>query len=91
MAANLDDPEFLALIRAGAPDAIQTVVQTYLGQILRAARGAGLDAQQAEDVTQETFATFIETAPRFESRSHVRTWLFGILITHTRMASFTGT
>ena len=31
MAANLDDPEFPALIRAGAPDAIQTVVQTYLG------------------------------------------------------------
>ena len=30
-------------------------------------------------MTQETFATFIETAPRFEGRSLVRTWLFGIL------------
>ena len=59
--------------------AIQTVVETYLAQILRAARGAGLDPQRAEDVTQATFTTFIETAPRFEGRSSVRTWLFGIL------------
>ncbi len=33
----------------------------------------------AEDVAQDTFVTFIESAPRFEGRSHVRTWLFGIL------------
>lgn len=48
-------------------------------QILRAARGAGLDPDRAEDVTQATFATFIEKASQFEGRSHVRTWLFGIL------------
>ena len=48
-------------------------------QILRAARGAGLDPQSAEDVAQSTFLTFVETAHRFEGRSHVRTWLFGIL------------
>ena len=45
----------------------------------RAARGAGLAPQEAEDVTQATFTTFIESAPRFEGRSSVRTWLFGIL------------
>ena len=54
-------------------------VETYLPQILRAARGAGLGPQDAEDVTQSTFATFIEKAPHFEGRSRVRTWLFGIL------------
>ena len=68
-----------AQVRAGNRTAIQTVVETYLAQILRAARGAGLDPQQAEDVTQATFTTFIEAAPRFEGRSSVRTWLFGIL------------
>ena len=50
-----------------------------LPQIVRAARGAGFAPQLAEDVAQDTFVTFIETAPRFEGRSHVRTWLFGIL------------
>ena len=54
-------------------------MHAYLGQILRAARGAGLDPDRAEDVTQATFATFIEKASQFEGRSHVRTWLFGIL------------
>ena len=74
-----EDPDLAAQVRAGDCTAIQTVVETYLTQILRAARGAGLDPQQAEDVTQATFTTFIEVAPRFEGRSSVRTWLFGIL------------
>ncbi|MBI3302261.1 MAG: hypothetical protein HYZ72_09345 [Deltaproteobacteria bacterium] len=76
---SLDHPQFSARIRAGDHEAIQAVVQAYLGQILRAARGAGLDATHAEDVTQATFTTFIEKAGDFDGRSHVRTWLFGIL------------
>lgn len=79
MSTNLDSPELPTLIKAGDRHAIRVVVETYLAQVLRAARGAGLDAHQAEDVTQATFATFIEAAPRFEGRSSVRTWLFGIL------------
>jgi len=74
-----DDPKLAERIRDRDPAAIETVVDAYLAQILRAARGAGLDPQTAEDVTQATFATFIESAPRFEGRSRVRTWLFGIL------------
>ena len=76
---GLDDPTLPARLRAGDPAALDLVVRAYLSQILRAARGAGLDPSQAEDVTQATFTTFIETASRFEGRSHVRTWLFGIL------------
>ncbi len=76
---TVDDPQFAARVRAGEPAALQTVVHEYLGQILRAARAACLDPQRAEDVTQATFATFIEKAKQFEGRSHVRTWLFGIL------------
>ena len=30
-------------------------------------------------MTQSVFLTFIQTLGRFEARSHVRTWLFGIL------------
>ena len=74
-----EDPNLAAQVRAGDRTAIQTVVDTYLAQILRAVRGAGLDPEQAEDVTQATFMTFIEVAPHFEGRSSVRTWLFGIL------------
>ena len=76
MAPNItsEDPDLAAQVRAGDRTAIQTVVETYLAQILRAARGAGLAPERAEDVTQATFTTFIEAAPRFEGRSSVRTW-----------------
>ena len=74
-----EDPDLAVRVRASDSAAIRTDVETNLAQILRAARGAGLDPQQAEDVTQATFTTFIEVAPRFEGRSSVRTWLFGIL------------
>ena len=73
------DPGLSARIRGQDPEALTTVVDAYLEQILRAARGAGLNRQQAEEVTQDTYTTFIETASRFEGRSHVRTWVFGIL------------
>ena len=75
----IDDPQLATRIRAREPDALQLVVRAYLGQVLRAARAAGLDPIRAEEVTQDTFTTFIEKAADFEGRSHVRTWLFGIL------------
>ena len=76
---HVDDPGFAARIRQRDAQALEEVVRRYLPHILRAAGGAGLSSQLAEDVAQDTFVTFIETAPRFEGRSHVRTWLFGIL------------
>ncbi len=76
---KLTDPSFVARLRAGDARAIETVTKAYLPQILRAARGAGLDEQRAQDVTQSVFLTFIQTVGRFEGRAHVRTWLFGIL------------
>ncbi len=86
MTQDFASPEFQALIRSGDSDALRAVVDAYLGQVHRAARGAGLTAQEADDVTQETFATFLEGAPRFEGRSHVRTWLLGILYNKIREA-----
>ncbi len=86
---TVDHPDLPTRIRERDPEAIQIIVQMYLQQVLRAARAAGLGPQQAEDVTQAAFATFIETASRFEGRSHVRTWLFGILnkkVAETRRA-----
>ncbi len=75
----VEGPNFLAKFRERDPAVIQTLAKLYLRQIFRAARGAGLDTARAEDVVQSTFTTLIETAPRFEGRSHIRTWLFGIL------------
>ena len=84
-------PEFLDLLRGRDEAALRRLVNAYLPQILRAARGAGLNPQNAEDVCQITFVTFIEKINDFEGRSHVRTWLFGILyrkISEMRRSAF---
>ena len=73
------DPAFVARLQQRDPEALEAVVGAYLGQLLRTARASGLNAQAAEDVVQETFTTFVEKVDSFEGRSHVRTWLFGIL------------
>ena len=70
---NFADPAFVARIQAQDSAALEAVVKAYLDQIFRAALGAGLHHDQAEDTTQATFLTFVESANRFEGRSHVRT------------------
>ena len=76
---DFDDPAFAEHIRNSDPHAIQAVVEAYLPHILNTAKASGMDPERAEDVAQSTFETFIERASAFEGRSHVRTWLFGIL------------
>ena len=63
---------------------IEAAVELYFLQIFRAARGAGLDDTEAEEITQETFATLLERADDFEGRSQLRTFLFGILYNKLR-------
>ena len=74
-----DQASFNESLKSGDRAAIDQVIDRYLPQVLRAGRGAGLSSQEAEDLAQETFLTFLEVLPRFEGRSHVRTFLFGIL------------
>ena len=46
----LDAPDLAARIRSREREALTAVVEAYLDQVVRAARGAGLDQQQAEEV-----------------------------------------
>lgn len=71
--------DFLVRLRRKDASTLKELMVAYLPQVYRAARGAGLSVQNAEDAAQSTFVTFIEKVGDFEGRSHVRTWLFGIL------------
>lgn len=66
-------------LRDRDPAAIREVVDQQGRRIYRAARGLGFSPADAEDLAQDVFLTFLETLDRFEGRSTVGTWLFGIL------------
>ncbi|MFN2444711.1 MAG: RNA polymerase sigma factor [Vicinamibacterales bacterium] len=69
----------LASLRARDPAALREVVNQHARRLYRAARGMGFSSGDAEDLAQDVFVTFLETIERFEGRSEVGTWLFGIL------------
>jgi RNA polymerase sigma-70 factor (ECF subfamily) len=73
------DPDLVERLRRREPETLQRVVDDNARRLYRAARGMGLAAAEAEDVVQEVFLTFLTTLGRFEGRSSVSTWLFGIL------------
>jgi RNA polymerase sigma-70 factor (ECF subfamily) len=69
----------LAELRARNPAALRAVVDQHARRLYRAARGMGFSPDDAEDLAQEVFVTFLETLERFEGRSELGTWLFGVL------------
>ncbi len=72
-------PEFLSRLQDRDRDAIEAVVRAYTEQLVRGALGLGFDTHQAKDLAQSVWATFFDVVSKFEGRSHVRTFIFGIL------------
>lgn len=74
-----DEQLMFERVKRRDPAAIREVVEELMPQVLRMAIAAGLRREHAEDVAQATFLTFLESLDRFEGRSTIRTWVFGIL------------
>lgn len=66
-------------LRARKPEALTAMVDDNLPRLLAGALAIGLSRADAEEAVQETFAAFLSGLDRFEGRSTVRTYLFGIL------------
>ena len=64
--------------RAGQQDAFAEIVERYSGTIYNLALRLMNDAQEAEDVLQETFISAFRALERFEGRSRLSTWLYRI-------------
>lgn len=70
----------LARLRAGEEGAFDELVTKHHGALVRMAMGYVADREVAEEVVQDTWMAVIEGLKRFEGRSSLRTWIFGILI-----------
>src|SRR6516164_2932447 len=75
---NFSAPEYLELLRRRERAAWEALVDAYLPQLLRAGRGMGFSVDENQDLVQSVFVALREGIARFEGRSHIRTFLFGI-------------
>ena len=69
----------LERLRGRDEPTLAEIVRTHARPLYRAARGMGFRDHEAEDLAQDVLTTFFDTLDRFEGRSQVKTWLFGIL------------
>jgi RNA polymerase sigma-70 factor (ECF subfamily) len=72
--------QLLARLRQGNESAFDQLVNQHHGALIRMARGYVADRGVAEEVVQDTWMAVIEGLNRFEGRSSLRTWIFGIMI-----------
>lgn len=76
---NFSSPEFLENLRKRDHEAFDLLISEYQMPLYKAAIKLKLNFDQAEEVVQQTWATFFESVENFQGRSHIRTYLFGIL------------
>ncbi len=75
---SFSDPEFLDRLPRRDRAALTELVEAYLPQLLRAGQGMGFSPDESEDLAQSVFTAMIEGLDRFQRRSHIRTFIFGI-------------
>jgi RNA polymerase sigma-70 factor (ECF subfamily) len=74
------DEALLSRLCAGEESAFDELVDKHHSALIRMAMGYVADREVAEEVVQDTWMAVIEGLDRFEGRSSIRTWIFGILI-----------
>jgi len=77
--AQIGTEAFLAQIQCRNSQSVELLVKTYTEVLYKGALGLGFHTTQAEELVQSAWVTFFEIAPKFQGRSHVKTFIFGIL------------
>jgi RNA polymerase sigma-70 factor, ECF subfamily len=70
----------IARLRRGDEGAFDELINKHHGALIRMAMGYVADREVAEEVVQDTWMAVIEGLGRFEGRSSLRTWVFGIML-----------
>jgi RNA polymerase sigma-70 factor, ECF subfamily len=78
------DDQLLAGLRAGDELAFRMLVTRHHSSMRRVALSYVPSAAIAEEVVQETWLAVIRGLDRFEQRSSLKTWIFGILVNRAR-------
>lgn len=79
-----DDPVFVEKLRAGDAAAFDTLVDRYSGDIYALLYRLTQNAEEAADLTQDTFLKALRSLGGFRGDSGLKTWLFRIAINESR-------
>ncbi|HMJ09712.1 MAG TPA: sigma-70 family RNA polymerase sigma factor [Pyrinomonadaceae bacterium] len=78
------DADFIEKLRDGDAEAFDTLVQRYSGDIYALLFRLTDSAEEAGDLTQETFMSALKAIRAFRGDSELKTWLFRIAVNHSR-------
>ena len=59
---------------------VQELAASYQGSLFAAAFNVCRNAQDAEDIVQDTFVQYYTTKKEFESEQHIRAWLMRVAV-----------
>lgn len=78
------EAEFIERLQAGDAKAFDTLVTRYSGDIYALLFRITEDAEEAGDLTQETFISVFQAIKKFRGDADLKTWLFRIAINQSR-------
>ena len=75
----MDDAARVDALNKRLPGAVEALIEEYASPLLAAACSWGLPRADAEETVQDALVDFLEALKRFEGRSSLKTYLFGVL------------
>lgn len=78
------DSDFIERLRDGDPEAFDNLITRYSSDIYAVLFRITENAEDAADLTQETFLSALKAIRTFRGDSELKTWLFRIAVNHSR-------
>ncbi len=78
------ESEFIEKLKSGEAEAFDTLIVRYSADVHALLIRLTQDAEEAADLTQETFLSALKSIEKFRGEADLKTWLFRIAINESR-------